>query len=101
MIVPLPGNAISGFETQTVEGRGLVGTGWSLFGRVGDAIAQVQVVPAGREPVTATLANGWFAAWWPAEDTDPSPDAGRGILIPPFVVRGLDATGTLANEVRP
>jgi hypothetical protein len=100
-IVPLRGNALGGFETQTVEGHGLQGTGWSIYGRAGDAIAAVQVVPAGRDPVSATLANGWFAAWWPAAATDPSPDVGAGILIPPFVVRGLDGAGNLVNEVRP
>jgi hypothetical protein len=36
-------------------------------GRVGANVAGVQLVVAGR-PITATVGNGWFSAWWPTGD---------------------------------
>jgi hypothetical protein len=44
----------------------------SITGRVGAEVVGVVVAPVGHPKVTATVANGWFAAWWPV----PGPGAG-------------------------
>ena len=38
-----------------------------LIGRAGDAVGRVRIVLADGREVTATLARGWFAAWWPGD----------------------------------
>ena len=34
-------------------------------GQVGPGIAHVVIQLAGQPPILASLANGWYAAWWP------------------------------------
>lgn len=33
----------------------------------GAGIARVVIAMPGQPPVTASLANGWYLAWWPGE----------------------------------
>ena len=37
----------------------------TTMGRAGDGIAKVVIVMPGQPQVTASLANGWYLAWWP------------------------------------
>jgi hypothetical protein len=97
---PLPATGLGGFETQLIEGGGLKVRGWSVYGRVGPAISAVQIIPAGRDPVTATVGNGWFAAWWPWTGAGPAPGAGPGQFFPPFLARGFDGSGGVVSEAR-
>lgn len=41
----------------------------AVTGRVGADVIGVVVEPVGHPKVTATVTNGWFAAWWPEPDT--------------------------------
>ena len=40
----------------------------SVSGRAGANVAAVDIVLVPGTHVWATLANGWFAAWWPTGD---------------------------------
>lgn len=64
-VAPRPGEVT--VETQGTRSS-LVGEGRSsIFGRTGLGVGRVRIhLEDGRE-VTATVANGWFAAWWPGE----------------------------------
>lgn len=44
----------------------------AVFGRVGADVVAVTLQPPGLEPVQATVAAGYYAAWWPT--TDPRSD---------------------------
>jgi len=35
------------------------------LGRVGESIVKVVIMRPKEEPITASLANGWYLAWWP------------------------------------
>ncbi|GAA0314902.1 hypothetical protein [Kineococcus aurantiacus] len=58
--------------TQRTSDAG--GSGGSTYrwvtGRVGGEVTGVEVTPAGEGVVTATVSNGYFAAWWPAGRAD-------------------------------
>jgi len=41
------------------------GTTWSSIGRVGSDVASVVINTVEQGPVTATIHDGYFAAWWP------------------------------------
>ncbi len=82
-------------EWHQVLGGNLKARGWSVTGRVGRGIARVDVVPSNHPIVSATLENGWYAAWWPAAAGDPWPEQGR---YPDTVVRGYDEAGALLWE---
>ena len=41
------------------------GTTWSSIGRVGSDVASVVINTIEQGPVTATIHDGYFAAWWP------------------------------------
>ena len=99
-LAPLVGADITSMETQTVDGGGLNVQGWSVYGRVGPAIATVVVIPPGGPPVTATRMNDWFAAWWPRRAGDPPLEGLGPPWFPTFTVRGYDGLGVLVNEVR-
>ena len=58
----------------------------STSGRAGAGIARVVIDIPGQPPVTASLANGWYLAWWPAE------------WPPGTKVIGHDALGQLVAE---
>jgi hypothetical protein len=74
---------------SSVEGGALEVQGWSVQGRVGPGIRFVTVQAAGAPIMLATVENGWFAAWWPA-NLPPEPREAPGQL-PHFLVRGYDA----------
>jgi hypothetical protein len=56
-------------------------------GRVGRGIARVLIALPGCPPITASLADGWYLAWWPGEWP-----VGTKVL-------GLDALGQTVIEV--
>ena len=91
---PIDATALSGVESGTVQGGSLAVTGRSVIGRAGQDVATV-VVETPRGTVTATLQNGWFAAWWPV----PRPQVDGGAPAgPPVLVRAFDAAGGLVDE---
>ncbi|MDQ2965383.1 MAG: hypothetical protein M3R57_06010 [Chloroflexota bacterium] len=57
-----------------------------LIGRIGAAVAAVRVATGGTS-VQASVADGWFIAWWPGDEGD-------------FVVELFDATGQKVGEAR-
>ena len=91
--------ALSDFEVQPVGGGELAVQGWSVYGRVGAAIASVVVETAGQPLILASLENGWFAVWWPAEIPDGRLGGPRE--QPRFVARGYDAAGSLVADTGP
>jgi hypothetical protein len=58
----------------------------SATGRVGPGIAKVLIAVPGLVPITASLANGWYLAWWPADRR------------PGSKVLGLDTLGQIVIE---
>jgi hypothetical protein len=80
-------------------GPGMVGGYVVVYGRAGAAIATVEVEPLRHPKLLATLENGWFAAWWPADVRDQAPAAPRAMTE--FLVRGYDEAGHLLAETRP
>jgi hypothetical protein len=58
----------------------------STVGRAGSRIAKVVIVVPGQPPVTGSLANGWYLAWWP--DSWP----------PGTKVFGIDSLGQTVTE---
>ena len=77
-------------QVSRVEGGALTVEGWSVQGEAGEGILLVIVRPANGRPFVATVDNGWFAGWWPAQlpDDDPPP-------IVHFIVEGYDAQRVL------
>ena len=72
--------ALQAFNLQAIGGYGSE-VASSTAGRAGGGIARVVIAIPGKPPVTASLANGWYLAWWPAE------------WPPGTKVIGLDALG--------
>jgi hypothetical protein len=99
ILAPLDAMDLGDFEVQMVGGGELKVRGWSVYGRVGAAIASVVVETAGQPLILASIASGWFAAWWP----DDIPEEGLGDLPeqPRFIARGYDAAGSLVAETGP
>ena len=58
--------ALPAFELEFIGGYGSSEAS-STSGRAGAGIARVVIAIPGQPPVTASLANGWYLAWWPAE----------------------------------
>lgn len=56
----------------------------AVYGRVGDAVEAVTITRSTGYEVQATVADGWWAAWWPG-DTDPDAT---------LTVRRTDGTAT-------
>lgn len=56
------------------------------FGRVTPAVSSVLIRTQDGRSVTASVAHGWFLAWWPS---------GAGVAV----VQGLDATGRVIASV--
>jgi hypothetical protein len=52
---------------------------FKLAGRVGSDVTAVTLVLGDGSTVTATVANGWFAAWWPANWNGGQPGEGGPI----------------------
>lgn len=84
-------------DTLVVEGGMTTGVDTStavsmLFGQAGPA-ARVEINVPGLEPVTATLTDGQFAAWWPEQDPN-----GRSSLDGSITIRSYAADGTELDE---
>lgn len=75
-----------GMSTTSVAG-GIQAT--YVVGRAGPAIAAVEVVIPGGPRVRASLANGWFAAWWPGDFVN-KPQ--------PITINGFDGSGNLIGS---
>ena len=75
-------------------GGGVGGAGgWTYTsGRVGEGIVTVVVSVAGIGPITATIQNGWYLAWW-----EGAPD--RGGPRQPRTVTAFDASGSILDQV--
>jgi hypothetical protein len=54
------------FELASSGGYGS-GEASATYGRAGAGISSVVIVMPGQPRVTASLANGWYGAWWPGE----------------------------------
>lgn len=93
---PLP-TKLGDVEHGSVGGGNLHVQGFSVLGRAGAAIAVVEVVMADGESIAATVENGWFSAWWPAQipnqhfGFDPFPDV---------LIRAFDASGVQLDQVQ-
>jgi hypothetical protein len=98
-LAPIGATELAEAQVGSVGGGDLKVEGWSVIGRAGPGIASVEIEPAGVPPILATLENGWYAGWWPANKPpglDRNPDQGVDV-----VVRGYDAAGALLDDVRP
>jgi hypothetical protein len=98
-LAPVEATELAEAQVGSVGGGNLKVQGWSVIGRAGPGIASVEIEPVGVPAILATLENGWFAGWWPANV--PPDRLGNPDLAPDVVVRGYDAAGTLLDEVRP
>ena len=68
-------------------------------------IQTVIVQPLGQPQIVATVMNGWFSAWWPAQLADPNAPAGGALQphmrnMPAVTIQGLDANGEVVNQIR-
>jgi hypothetical protein len=75
-----------GISTTSVGG-GIQAT--YVVGVAGPAVAAVEVVIPGGPRVWASLANGWFAAWWPGDFVN-KPQ--------PITINGYDGSGDLIGS---
>jgi hypothetical protein len=75
-----------GMSTTSVGG-GIQAT--YVVGVAGPAVAAVEVVIPGGPRVWASLANGWFAAWWPGDFVN-KPQ--------PITINGYDGSGNLIGS---
>jgi hypothetical protein len=75
-----------GMSTTSVGG-GIQAT--YVVGVAGPAVAAVEVVIPGGPRVRASLANGWFAAWWPGDFVN-KPQ--------PITINGYDGSGNLIGS---
>jgi hypothetical protein len=53
------------------------GTTYSSVGRIGSDVASVVINTIQQGPVTATVHDGYFAAWWPGPALPPLPEKGE------------------------
>lgn len=93
-------HALANLQRGEVRGGSLTVQGYSVQGQAGSGVAVVRVEVPGVPVMTATLQNGWFAAWWPFE----IPDRQFGDPRPPepvVIVRAYDLLGNLLSEARP
>ena len=69
-----------------------------VIGRAGAGTARVVLDVEGIGPVTATLANGWYLAWW--ETGQPLDPNGPGPHLPSkrFTVAAYDAFGQITDQ---
>ncbi len=81
-----PWRVLQASELEFVAGSGSAEAS-NTVGRAGPGIARVVIVVPGQPPVSASLANGWYVAWWPGE------------WPPGTKVTGIDPLGqTVAEE---
>jgi hypothetical protein len=92
------GTTLGPVEESNVNGGDLKVFGWSVHGPVGAEIATVIVQPPGQPQVVATVMNGWFSAWWPAQ-APPNQALGNGPLPPTVTIQGLDQFGQVVNQL--
>ena len=87
-----PGRLESGGSSGSTDAGGTV---WqTASGRAGAGIAHVVIVVDGVGPVSATLRNGWFSAWWPVgRPLQPMNAPGPGMPSRTYVVTAYDALG--------
>ena len=84
-----------GLAVESVMTTG-VGSGSAVSMLTGQATSadRVELVVPGLEPITATLSNGRFAAWWPE-----SASSDVTTLTSQIVIRSYGADGTLLEEI--
>ena len=92
---PAQPGRIGVIEEAFIFGGSLTITGWSLTAPVGVGIARVEVESETPRPITASLENGWFSAWWPAPRGDRRPERSQ---MPAYRVRAYDAAGAVLDE---
>jgi hypothetical protein len=97
-LAPIEATELAEAQVGSVGGGELKVQGWSVIGRAVPGIASVEIEPVGVPAILATLENGWFAVWWPANV--PPDRLGDPDLAPVVVVRGYDAAGALLDEVQ-
>jgi hypothetical protein len=76
-------------DVRIVQSGGVLGdAGLASYanGRIGPAVARVQLVFIDGSVVRASIGGGWFTAWWPTDEMA-------------FVVQAFDATGNKIGEV--
>jgi len=76
---------ILGLAPDPVDGPEGIEASTFVTGTVSDDVAAVLIEVPGLGEVEATVANGWFTAWWPSRQ--------------PFVVRGIGSDGTPITQV--
>jgi hypothetical protein len=89
---------LSEVHLHNVDGLDLAAGGWAVNGHTGSGITRVLVEAPGQRPMTATLENGVFGAWWPMPAT--APGLGPAPLSGEVIVRGFDAAGVQRAEFR-
>ena len=57
---------LQAFELESIAGYSSAEAS-STSGRAGPGVARVVLAMPGQPPVTASLTNGWYLAWWPGE----------------------------------
>lgn len=76
---------VLGLAPDPVDGPQGVEPTTFVTGIVSEEVARVVIDVPGLDQVEATVANGWFTAWWPSRQ--------------PFTVRGLASDGSAVVEV--
>ena len=71
-----------------------------VMGRVGAGMGRIVVDVEGLGPVTATLGNGWYLAWW--ETGQPLDPNGPGPHLPSkrFAVTAYDTLGQITDQAQ-
>ncbi|HEX4033220.1 MAG TPA: hypothetical protein VHX66_02140 [Solirubrobacteraceae bacterium] len=72
---------------------------YSLAGRVGSGVTAVTLVLGDGTTVTATVVNGWFAAWWPANWNGGQP--GQGGPIGHAIAHSAQVTTATGTTTQP
>ncbi|SDC09195.1 hypothetical protein SAMN05660690_0501 [Geodermatophilus telluris] len=88
---PAAGVRTAGLGTTRTSGGG-DRDGSTAYGRSAPDVAAVELVLPGREVVTATVADGWWAAWWPGATDDD-----RAVRVRVTDGAGLVTTSALAD----
>jgi hypothetical protein len=78
---------VLGLAPDPIDGPEGIEASTFITGTVSDDVAAVLIEVPGLGEVEATVANGWFTAWWPSRQ--------------PFVLRALASGGTPITEVTP
>jgi hypothetical protein len=87
--------AADGFDTLGLGGEGVPDESTSAalaYGRVGANVTSMDVTPVGRPTVHATVAGGYWSAWWPTT-------ADQRMIDAQVVVRLTDGTSVAAGPL--